>query len=82
MARVSIFLGEKMALAGLIKLHSDCVCGSWYSGLAMNLEHRFQTLQNRAIRIILNLLMRIHLDSTRFGTEWLKVQDRVSQLCY
>ena len=84
MARISKYLDEKtnITLAGaLIQPYFDYACGSWYNGVTGNLKHRLQTSQNKLIRIILDLPIRTHLESSHFErVGWLKVEDRVSQL--
>ena len=61
-------------LAGaLIQPYFDYACGSWYNGVTMNLKHRLQTSQNKLIRLVLDLPMRTHLESSHFV-------DRVSQM--
>ena len=69
-------------LAGsLIQPYFDYACGSWYNGVTMNLKHRLQTSQNKLIRLVLDLPMRTHLESSHFDkVGWLKVEDCVSQM--
>jgi len=72
----------KLVLAvALIQPFLDYACGAWYNGLRVNLKHRLQTSQNKLLRLILDLPIRTHLESSHFEwVGWLKVEDRVSQM--
>ncbi len=84
LARILRFLDKKAMLTlanALIQPYFDYACCSWYNGVLKHLKHRLQTAQNGAIRLILNLPMRSHLDTSHFeAIGWLKVEDRVSQI--
>ena len=47
----------------------------------MHLKHRLQTSQNKLVRLISDLPMRTHLESSHFEMlGWLKVEDNASQM--
>ena len=75
------FSVKKLLVLTLIQCQVDFACSAWFSGLTVELENKFQVLQNNVIRYLLKAPHRTHIgreEFTRAGL--LPVHLRVEQL--
>ena len=72
---------RKLSTSALILCHFEYACSAWYSGIQKTMKHKRQILQNKTMRLALDLSPRTHLDITHFlKMQWLPVDVRVEQL--
>jgi len=74
---------RRLLINALIQPHFDFACLAWYPNLNCNLKTRIQTIQNKCIRLCLNLGNRTHIGINMFKViNWLPTQKRFEQcLC-
>ena len=71
---------RRLLCNALIQPHFDYACFAWYPNLTKKLKNRIQTLQNKCIRLCLQLDKMTHISHKEFGTlEWLIVTERFNQ---
>ena len=72
---------KKMLTTALIQCHFDYASASWFSGLSQKNKSKFQVLQNKVVRYLLNLTPRTHVGVNEFkAVTMLPVNYRVDQL--
>ena len=72
---------NKMLTTALIQCHFDYASASWFSGLSQKNKSKFQVLQNKVVRYLLNLTPRTHVGVNEFkAAKMLPVNYRVDQL--
>ena len=70
-----------MLTTALIQCHFDYASASWFSGLSQKNKSKFQVLQNKVVRYLLNLTPRTHVGVNEFkAVKMLPVNYRVDQL--
>ena len=68
-------------VSALIQCYYDLSCSSWYAGLSKTLQHKLQVVQNKVVRILLNIGPMSRIDNpTLDKVNMLCVDDRVRQL--
>ena len=71
---------KKMLTTALIQCHFDYASASWFSGLSKKNKSKFQVLQNKVVRYLLNLTPRTHVGVNEFkAVTMLPVNYRVDQ---
>ena len=72
---------KKILTTALIQCHFDYASASWFSGLFQKNKSKFQVLQNKVVRYLLNLTPRTHVGVNEFKcVNMLPVNYRVDQL--
>ena len=72
---------KKILTTALIQCHFDYASTSWFSGLSQKNKSKFQVLQNKVVRYLLNLAPRTHVGVNEFKcVNMLPVNYRVDQL--
>ena len=72
---------KKMLTTALIQCHFEYASASWFSGLSKKTKSKFQVLQNKVVRYLLNLTPRTHVGVNEFkAVAMLPVNYRVDQL--
>ena len=72
---------KKMLTTALIQCHFDYASASWFSELSQKNKSKFQVLQNKVVRYLLNLTPRTHVGVNEFkAVKMLPVNYRVDQL--
>ena len=78
------FLGlreRKLLCNSLLQPRFDYACIFWYKGLTKALKSKLQVSQNKAIRLVLNLNPRHHIDTNCYvKLKWVNVESRVDFL--
>ena len=55
-----------MLTTALVQCHFDYASASWFSGLSKKNKSKFQVLQNKVVRYLLNLTPRTHVGVSEF----------------
>ena len=55
-----------MLTTALIQWHFDYASAAWFSGLSQKNKSKFQVLQNKVVRYLLNLTPRTHVGVNEF----------------
>ena len=71
---------RRLLCNALIQPHFNYACSVWYPNLSKKLKSRIQTLQNKCIRLCLQLHKMPHISQKEFeAINWLPIKERYNQ---